>query len=88
MGTMNFSIPDDLKDKFNEVFKDENKSAVVTELMRRAVEERQQAGQRSAKAPEWQKGLTFAERTQHIRDACVRTYDDDQIRKLREDGRP
>jgi metal-responsive CopG/Arc/MetJ family transcriptional regulator len=48
MGTMNFSIPDDVKDKFNEVFKDENKSAVLTELMRRAVEERERTSQRSA----------------------------------------
>ena len=48
MGTMNFSIPDDVKDKFNEVFKDENKSAVITELMRRAVEEHERAGQRTA----------------------------------------
>ena len=48
MGTMNFSIPDDLKDKFNEVFKDENQSAVVADLMRRAVEERERAAQRIA----------------------------------------
>ena len=48
MGTMNFSIPDDLKDKFNEVFKDQNQSAVITELMRRAVEERERAAQRIA----------------------------------------
>ena len=48
MGTMNFSIPDDLKDKFNEVFKDENKSAVVADLMRRAVEEHERAAQRIA----------------------------------------
>lgn len=48
MGTMNFSIPDDVKDKFNEVFKNENKSAILTELMRRAVEERERTSQRSA----------------------------------------
>ena len=40
MGTMNFSIPDDVKDAFNEVFKDENKSAIVTQLMQRAIEHR------------------------------------------------
>lgn len=40
MATMNFSIPEDVKDKFNEVFKDDNKSAVITELMRKAIEEK------------------------------------------------
>ncbi len=40
MGTMNFSIPDDVKDAFNEVFKDDNKSAIVAQLMQRAIEQR------------------------------------------------
>lgn len=40
MGTMNFSIPDDVKDKFNEVFEGQNKSAVVTELLRYAINEK------------------------------------------------
>ena len=33
MATMSFSIPDDVKDRFNEAFADANKSAVVTKLM-------------------------------------------------------
>jgi hypothetical protein len=40
MGTMNFSIPDDVKDAFNAEFDGQNKSAVIAELMRKAVEER------------------------------------------------
>jgi metal-responsive CopG/Arc/MetJ family transcriptional regulator len=40
MATMNFSIPDDLKEAFNRVFKGENKSAVVAGLIRKAIEER------------------------------------------------
>ena len=39
MATMNFSIPDDVKEAFNKVFEGENKSAVVAGLMRRAIED-------------------------------------------------
>ena len=41
MGTMNFSIPDDVKEAFNKAFEGENKSAVVSSLMRKAVEEKE-----------------------------------------------
>ncbi len=41
MGTMNFSIPDAVKEAFNEAFADENKSAIVAELMRQAVVEKE-----------------------------------------------
>ena len=30
MGTMNFSIPDDVKEAFNRAFEGENKSAVIS----------------------------------------------------------
>jgi hypothetical protein len=36
---MNFSIPDEVKDKFNELFEGQNKSAVITRLMIQAIEE-------------------------------------------------
>ncbi len=42
MATMNFSIPDDIKEAFNKAFEGENKSAVIAGLMRRAVEEKAQ----------------------------------------------
>jgi hypothetical protein len=38
MGTMNFSVPDDVRDAFNEAFADQNKSAVIVALMREAIE--------------------------------------------------
>jgi hypothetical protein len=38
MATVNFSVPDDLKIAFNEVFDGQNKSAVIAALMREAVE--------------------------------------------------
>jgi hypothetical protein len=37
MATMNFSVPDDVKDAFNTAFAGQNKSAIVAGLMREAV---------------------------------------------------
>ena len=48
MATFNFSIPDDVKREFSELFADENESAVLTNLMRRAIEERKRARRRKA----------------------------------------
>jgi hypothetical protein len=39
MATMNFSVPEDVKEAFNKAFDGENKSAVITRLMVRAIEE-------------------------------------------------
>jgi hypothetical protein len=41
MATVNFSVPDEVKAAFDKAFAAENKSAIVAELMRRAVRERQ-----------------------------------------------
>lgn len=38
MATVNYSVPDEVRDAFNETFKDRNKSAIIAELMREAVE--------------------------------------------------
>jgi hypothetical protein len=38
MGTVNFSVPDDVKEAFNAAFAGQNKSAIVAQLMREAVE--------------------------------------------------
>ena len=37
MSTVNFSVPDDVKQAFNATFARQNKSAVIAELMREAV---------------------------------------------------
>lgn len=47
MATVNFSIPDDLKEAFNEAFQGENKSAIVARLMRQALEEKKRQLRRS-----------------------------------------
>ena len=38
MSTVNFSVPEDVKDAFNAAFEGQNKSAVIADLMREAVE--------------------------------------------------
>lgn len=49
MATVNFSVPDDVKEAFNAAFQGRNKSAVIAELMREAVE-RAQRKQRAQEA--------------------------------------
>ena len=39
MATVNFSVPDDVKQAFDKAFSGQNKSAVIAELMRHAVRE-------------------------------------------------
>jgi len=51
MATVNFSVPEDIKKAFNETFKGENKSAILSRLMRNAIEERERQ-QRRKKAVE------------------------------------
>ncbi len=36
--TVNFSVPDEIKEAFNATFRGQNKSAIIAELMREAVE--------------------------------------------------
>jgi len=37
MATVNFSVPDEVKQAFDAAFGDQNKSAIIAELMRQAV---------------------------------------------------
>lgn len=46
MATVNFSVPEDVKRTFNQAFAGTNKSAVVAQLMRQAVEERRRQERR------------------------------------------
>ena len=49
MATVNFSVPEDVNADFNETFTHQNKSAIIAELMREAVE-RARSRQRSRDA--------------------------------------
>jgi hypothetical protein len=47
MATVNFSVPDEVKEAFNRAFAKQNKSAVIAELMRKAVQEQQRQDKRA-----------------------------------------
>ncbi len=47
MATVNFSVPDNVKNAFNKAFEGENKSAVLAALMRQAIEERNRRKRRA-----------------------------------------
>jgi hypothetical protein len=77
MATMNFSVPGDVKKAFDRAFARQNKSAVLTDLMRQAVEERRRRQRRTrdiAKLLELRK--------------MVRPTTDSAIRAARVRGRP
>ena len=50
MATMNFSVPEDVKQAFNATFAGQNKSAVLTQMLRSAIEQVQEQRQREAAA--------------------------------------
>jgi len=77
MATINFSVPDDVKDDFNKIFKGENKSAILTRLMRDAVEERKRQKRR----------MTAINAILRLR-AKSAAVSDDGIRNARKIGRP
>ena len=77
MATVNFSVPEEVKQKFNKAFAGKNKSQIVAELMMRAVEERQ-VQKRRAKAME---GLLKLRSKKS-------GFSDAEIRAAREYGRP
>lgn len=77
MATINFSVPEEVKAAFNEMFGHQNKSAIITELMREAVE-RARSRQRSREA--------VASILNRRNDAPVLT--ESAFRRAREDGRP
>lgn len=47
MATVNFSVPEEVKNAFNRVFARDNKSSVIARLMMQAVEERRLQKQRT-----------------------------------------
>lgn len=47
MATVNFSVPDDVKKRFNQVFQHENKSHLIAELMKKAIEDHERKQRRT-----------------------------------------
>ena len=69
MATVNFSVPSDVKEAFDKAFRRQNKSAVLTELMRQAVGERQR---RRRRARVVEKLLALRKRSRRVTDKAVR----------------
>jgi len=76
ISTVNFSVPEEIKQAFNETFAGENKSAVIARLMQQAVEERQRMRRRAAAID----ALLELRRGQ-------RPASDEEIAKARREGR-
>ncbi len=76
MPTVNFSVPEDVKEAFNNTFEGQNKSAVIADLMREAVDRAK--GQQRAKEA-YQRILLRRLRAPVVTEA--------QIRAAREEGR-
>jgi rRNA-processing protein FCF1 len=76
MATVNFSVPEAVKQAFNETFKNHNKSAIIADLMSEAVE-RAQHQQRHRAAID-----RILERRKH-----APSMTDEELRAAREEGR-
>lgn len=77
MATVNFSVPDDVKKAFNAAYQGQNKSAVIADLMREAID-RAERKQRSRDAIS-----RIIERRKQ-----APSLTDDAICSARENGRP
>ena len=77
MATVNFSVPEDVKAAFNETFKGRNKSAIIAELMREAVER----VQRKRKSQEAAECILRRRRRAPVASG-------DEFRSIRKEGRP
>ena len=77
MATVNFSVPEDIKKAFNKTFKGENKSAILSRLMRDAIEIRERQQRRKA----------AVEEILRLRDHSS-TASDEDVNGLRIVGRP
>lgn len=77
MATVNFSVPEDVKAAFNATFEGQNKSAVIADLMREAVQRAERHQQHIDAADRILARRPFAP---HITEA--------EFRAAREEGRP
>lgn len=77
MATVNFSVPEDVRDAFNAAFQGQNKSAVIAGLMREAVERRER---------ELRSRAAIARIIERREKAPVRSQS--ELRAARERGRP
>jgi len=69
MATVNFSVPEDVKKQFDKVFAGKNKSAVLTQLMQKAIEEQKRLGQRQRAIDQL---LALREKAPRVTDKAIR----------------
>jgi hypothetical protein len=77
MATVNFSVPDEIKEAFQEAFAEENKSAVIARLMLQAVEEKKLEKRRAAAI---EKLLDLRQKQRPVSNA--------EVARARQTGRP
>lgn len=77
MATVNFSVPDDVKEAFNREFEGQNKSAIIADLMRKAVVDAAARKRRAHAIDE------ILEARKHAKPITEKEF-----RRLREEGRP
>ena len=77
MATVTFSVPDEIKDAFQEAFASENKNVVIARLMQQAVEDKRRKHRRAAAI----EALLDLRRKQ-------RPVSDAEISRARKAGRP
>ena len=87
MATMNFSIPDDVKEAFNKAFDGQNKSAVVAGLLRKAVEDRRRLAVLPSEGERRRRFEAAIERIEAELQSS-RSYTDEEISRARKEGRP
>lgn len=74
MATMSFSVPDDVRDRFNQVFEGHNKNAVITTLMLHAIDEEERR----------RRSLGLVERLRLVSTGTSLVADEDDGRILRD----
>ena len=77
MATVNFSVPEEVKEAFNKTFAGKNKSAIVAKLMSEAVEQAMRQQQR-------EEAFRLLTERRKLRPSMT----DEEIRETRELGRP
>lgn len=77
MATVNFSVPEEVKEAFNKTFSGENKSAIIARLMSEAVEQAMRQQQR-------EEAFRLLTERRKLRPPMT----DKEIREAREFGRP
>lgn len=77
MATVNFSVPEQIKKRFNQIFENQNKSHLIAELMQQAIDKYEHQQQRSR----------AIEALLQLR-AKQKSVSAKMVRKAREEGRP